>query len=120
MTGPSRTSEEQRWIEQARRIDSLEEQVDRTLEEIRQRDEELQEADRAAAEASEARTRLISKMCHDLRSPLNAVLGFTQLLAMDDLTADQRESVEEIQQAGQHMVDLLEAMLDNSRIADGG
>lgn len=119
MTRPSLTSEEHHAAEQARRIDSLEAQVDRMLEEIRHRDQQLEEADRAAAEASEARTRFISKMSHELRSPLNAVLGFAQLLAMDDITADQRESVDEIQRAGQHLVNLLEAVLDITRIAEG-
>jgi hypothetical protein len=58
-------------------------------------------------------------MSHELRTPLNAVLGFAQLLERDELTADQRESVAQILRAGKLLLDLINEVLDISRIASG-
>jgi CheY-like chemotaxis protein len=58
-------------------------------------------------------------MSHDLRTPLNAVLGFAQLLDMDNLTEDQRESVTQILEAGRHLLELMNEVLDISRIESG-
>ena len=58
-------------------------------------------------------------MSHDLRTPLNAMLGFAQLLDMDNLTADQRESVTQILEAGRHLLDLMNEVLDISSIESG-
>ena len=58
-------------------------------------------------------------MSHDLRTPLNAMLGFAQLLDMDNLTADQRESVTQILEAGRHLLNLMNEVLDISSIESG-
>jgi PAS domain S-box-containing protein len=76
-------------------------------------------ARREAERANRAKSDFLSRMSHDLRTPLNAVLGFAQLLEMDNLTADQRESVAQILEAGRHLLDLLNEVLDISRIESG-
>ena len=58
-------------------------------------------------------------MSHELRTPLNAMLGFGQILAMDDLTEDQQESVGYIVGAGEHLLRLINDVLDISRIEAG-
>jgi CheY-like chemotaxis protein len=58
-------------------------------------------------------------MSHELRTPLNAVLGFGQLLELDDLTAPQQESVEQIIKGGRHLLELINEVLDISRIETG-
>jgi CheY-like chemotaxis protein len=58
-------------------------------------------------------------MSHELRTPLTAILGFSQLLEMDDLTDDQRTSVSHILKAGRHLLDLINEILDISRIETG-
>src|SRR5439155_853219 len=73
------------------------------------------EADRA----NRAKTEFLSRMSHELRTPLNAILGFSQLLEMDELNADQRENVAYISQAGRHLLELINEVLDISRIESG-
>jgi CheY-like chemotaxis protein len=58
-------------------------------------------------------------MSHELRTPLNAVLGFAQLLQLDDLTPEQQESVGHIVKGGRHLLDLINEVLDISRIETG-
>ena len=72
-----------------------------------------------AERANRAKSEFLSRMSHDLRTPLNAVLGFAQLLEMDRLSADQRESVAQILEAGRHLLDLMNEVLDISRIESG-
>jgi signal transduction histidine kinase len=84
------------------------------------RAEEGREAARAEAEAAnQAKSDFISRMSHEFRTPLNAILGFAQLLEMEVLTTDQREGVEHILKAGRHLLDLVNEVLDISRIEAG-
>jgi PAS domain S-box-containing protein len=76
-------------------------------------------ARREAERANRAKSEFLSRMSHDLRTPLNAVLGFAQLLDMDTLTGDQRESVTQILEAGRHLLELMNEVLDISRIESG-
>lgn len=75
----------------------------------------LEEAEAASA----AKSQFLSRMSHELRTPLNSVLGFAQLLEADHLNPDQRESVAYIRRAGQHLLDLINEVLDISRIEQG-
>ena len=76
-------------------------------------------ARREAERANRAKSDFLSRMSHDLRTPLNAVIGFAQLLDMDNLSPDQRESVAQILEAGRHLLDLMNEVLDISRIESG-
>jgi signal transduction histidine kinase/CheY-like chemotaxis protein len=80
------------------------------------------EARRASAEATAAnrsKSAFLSRMSHELRTPLNAVLGFAQLLEIDDLTQGQLEAVSQISKGGRHLLDLINEVLDISRIETG-
>ena len=85
----------------------------------------LQEAERAreAAEASNrAKSEFLSRMSHELRTPLNAMLGFAQLLDLDPknpLQSAQKDWVGQIQRAGWHLLDMINDVLDLSRIDAG-
>ncbi len=70
----------------------------------------------AAEEANRAKSEFLSRMSHELRTPLNSILGFGQLLAMSTLTPDQAESLHYIQIAGQHLLELINEVLDIARI----
>lgn len=72
-----------------------------------------------AERANSAKSEFLSRMSHELRTPLNAILGFGQLLQMDTLTAEQRESVEHILRAGNHLLELINEVLEISRIEAG-
>lgn len=58
-------------------------------------------------------------MSHELRTPMNAILGFSQLLDSDCITEDQHENVREILKAGEHLLDLINEILDLSKIESG-
>jgi PAS domain S-box-containing protein len=84
---------------------------------------QAERAQRAAQEAADAANRskseFLSRMSHELRTPLNAVLGFGQLLELESLTVDQQESVDQILKGGRHLLDLINEVLDISRIEAG-
>ena len=87
-----------------------------------QRDLEGRIAERMSelANLTEARTRLVATMSHEIRSPLNAILGLTHLMTVrDDVTPSQRETLGRIQQHGRHLVRLSENVLAMARIESG-
>jgi signal transduction histidine kinase/CheY-like chemotaxis protein len=72
-----------------------------------------------AEEASTSKSMFLSRTSHELRTPLNAILGFAQLLE-DDLTpGKQRDSVSMIKGAGQHLLKLINEVLEITRIESG-
>ncbi len=109
-----------------RHAEELEERVgERTLalnganEQLQQEIAERRRAQEEADHANRAKSDFLSRMSHELRTPLNAVLGFAQVLDLDPLTGDQRESVTAILKAGQHLLGLINEVLDISRIEAG-
>ena len=82
---------------------------------------ELQDAKVAAEKANLAKSDFLSSMSHELRSPLNAILGFAQLMESDDPapTAGQQDSIAQIIQAGWYLLELINAILDLSLIESG-
>lgn len=94
---------------------------DELEERIRDRTFELENARIDAEKANAAKTEFLSRMSHELRTPMNAILGFAQLLDRDrdDMSESQTESVHEILDAGYHLLDLINDMLDLSRIESG-
>jgi DNA-binding response OmpR family regulator len=62
--------------------------------------------------ALKAKGQLLSRASHELRTPMNHVLGFAQLLQMDPLTEDQSESVEQILASGGHLLRLIDRILE--------
>ena len=80
---------------------------------------DLRVAKDEAESANTAKTEFLSRMSHELRTPLNAVLGFAQLMEREELGDDQRESVVQILRAGRHLLDLINDVLDISRVESG-
>ena len=93
--------------------------VSRDITERISLEQSLRRATVAAERASEAKSQFLSRMSHELRTPLNAVLGFAQLLELDDLPPEQASSVDQIQRAGQHLLSLINEVLDIARIEAG-
>ncbi|AOF84019.1 sensory box protein [Hydrogenophaga sp. RAC07] len=85
------------------------------------READLIDALAAAEHANQAKSDFLSNMSHELRSPLNAVLGFAQLLqsGTPPPTPRQEESVDEILKAGWYLLGLIEEVLDLSLIESG-
>ena len=83
------------------------------------RSQRLKAARRAAEAANASKSEFLSRMSHELRTPLNAVLGFAQLLQLDDLDEHQQESVHQILRGGRHLLDLINEVLEITRIESG-
>ncbi|MCG5516806.1 PAS domain-containing hybrid sensor histidine kinase/response regulator [Ectothiorhodospira sp. 9905] len=107
------------------RFDELGEpvQIFGTTQDVSERkrlEQTLIESKMAADRANQFKSDFVLGMSHELRTPLNAVLGFGQLLQHDpDLTPEQAANLEEIQKAGQHLVGLIDEILDLSRVESG-
>ena len=81
--------------------------------------ERLRAAKDEADAASRAKNEFLSRMSHDLRTPLNSILGFAQLLELDELSAEQADSVRQILKGGTHLLALINEVLDLTRIEAG-
>lgn len=81
--------------------------------------EELKMARMAADSASQAKSTFLATMSHEVRTPLNGILGMTQVMALHPLEDQQRERVEVIRRSGETLLGTLNAVLDLSRIEAG-
>jgi PAS domain S-box-containing protein len=80
---------------------------------------EAEAAREEAERANLAKSEFLSRMSHELRTPLNAILGFGQLLEISQLNDDDVQSVEQIIKAGNHLLALINEVLDIARIESG-
>ena len=102
-----------------REIRRLNAELHKRVRELEESNEELRLAREEADGANQAKSEFLSRMSHELRTPLNAILGFGQLLALDATSDNQRESVTHILKGGKHLLDLINEVLDISRIEAG-
>ncbi|TNF34623.1 MAG: PAS domain S-box protein [Gammaproteobacteria bacterium] len=85
----------------------------------KQNEKELTKARDEAQRASLAKSEFLARMSHELRTPMNAILGFTQVMRMEHITDSQQSYLQEIQDAGNHLLALINDLLDLSRIESG-
>lgn len=82
---------------------------------------DLEEARRAADAANQAKSDFLAKMTHEVRTPLNAIIGFSEVMSRDeDVSPRQRENLEIINSAGEHLLGVITDILEVSKIEAGG
>ena len=93
--------------------------VSRDVTEAAAFEEALAAAKEEAERANAAKSEFMSRMSHELRTPLNSVLGFAQILQMELESKEDLELVDHVFKSGQHLLTLINEVLDISRVESG-
>ena len=93
--------------------------VERDVSEAKQREAELAEAKAVAEEALQAKTRFLATMSHEVRTPLNGIIGTADLLARTALDRDQTDYVDTLVQSGDALLTIVNDILEMTRLEDG-
>jgi len=90
--------------------------VNQRTQQLEQANKELGSAVREAEKAYAAKSEFLANMSHEIRTPMNSVIGFSDVLADEDLTEEQLEFVECVRQGGKNLMAIIDGILDFSRI----
>lgn len=82
-------------------------------------DAALREAKETAEAATQAKSAFLANMSHEIRTPLNAITGMVHILRRSKVTPDQADKLNKIESAGEHLLEVINAILDISKIEAG-
>ncbi|MFQ5443062.1 MAG: ATP-binding protein [Nitrospinales bacterium] len=105
-----------------RQVKKRTQDLQKELGERKRVEKELIKAKDDAEKSNNAKSEFLARMSHELRTPLNAILGFTQLLDMNqegNLTSTEKEKIKHVLNSGEHLLELVNEVLDLSQIEKG-
>jgi signal transduction histidine kinase/DNA-binding NarL/FixJ family response regulator len=109
-----------RLIERLRAEEGLRHYQNQLEDTVKQRTEELRLSRDLAETANKAKSAFLANMSHELRTPLNAIIGFSEMLGRDpEATGLQREKINNINRSGEHLLSMINDVLDLSKIEAG-
>ena len=96
--------------------------LQRDISDRKQLEQELVEKNRQLETASQAKSEFLASMSHELRTPLNAIIGFSQLMLdgiPGEINDEQRQCLGDVLSSGQHLLELINDVLDLSKVEAG-
>jgi len=99
-----------------------EEELKEKNAQLRAQHQELTEKSREVEKASQAKSEFLASMSHELRTPLNAIIGFSELIldgVPGDINKEQRQCLSDVLSSGQHLLNLINDVLDLSKVEVG-
>jgi signal transduction histidine kinase/CheY-like chemotaxis protein len=106
-------------IQKTRDLTQINVNLRREIAERKETQKQLLEAMDAAQQANQAKSTFLARMSHEIRTPMNAIMGMTELTLDSKLTSAQRENLNSVNSAAEHLLDVINDILDISKIEAG-
>ncbi|KAB2825487.1 LuxQ periplasmic sensor domain-containing protein [Aliivibrio finisterrensis] len=97
-------------------FDNIGHKLEETFIELIEAKEDSYKAQATAEKSTQVKSDFLARMSHEIRTPLNGILGISSLLKQTDLTAEQRKQIAILHQGGEHLLAVLNDVLDFSQI----